>query len=274
MKRTAILVVSVSLALIFGPAFLPQTAMNLRGLGMESAAFAYSAGGGGGPSDFTVSAANADVTYEYAACYGGIISCKDSLSDSDSLEAKANIIPNVTSNDIYNDVTNNGLSLAFFEDTCGDLTKLYDKGGVKAALQYGNVIYDEIIPGDAIKVTSNKIWNIYHFEGQVPRFELPDKTVPRVPIYDRLEMQLKISTDGTKQSTLNVQANTNFCWSDNVNDGLTELQFPSPIAMVFDISSFSESDASEDTDVACIDLTPQYNETDVSSICPGSGLSK
>lgn len=267
---SALLVLAIAAVVLLLP-----TPTIFGGLGLEGAAFAATGAIRGGTYDFgSATTGNAEINYETESClhkYGGIISCSDPGDDSDSVEVKANINAAVPSYDIEDDVTNNGLALAFFDDTCAHLKELYEASttGILGVLENADVISYQEIPGNAVKETSNKNWNIYHFEGQVPRY-IP--TVGRD--FDRLEMQLKISNDLKKQSTLSIQTNTNFCW-DYASGELLRIDSPTlnaPVAMVLDIDPV-DSDGSP-IDAACVDLTPHYQETDVSSLCPRSGLSE
>ena len=199
------------------------------------------------PADFTLGSTNAEVTHETAnQCLspGTFISCQAPFFDSDSYAVNASV--NASSAvDLDTDVTHNPLVIAFTTGTCASP---------------GHLISLQVIPGNAIHKTANTNFTIYSFEGNVPRANFG------VPLFDHLDMNLKIPVSTPASSTLHIEANTNFC--DWVSAGTP---VTGPVAMFFDIGDIigEPTDPTADTDTACVNVSPKYNTLDISSaICP------
>jgi hypothetical protein len=202
------------------------------------------------PADFTLGSTKAEVTHETAnQCLppGTFISCLAPYFDSDSYQVNASVNASAPV-DLDTDVTQNPLVIEFKTGTCA---------------APGDVISLQIIPGNAVHKTSNNNFTIYSFEGNVPRLfeEL---------LFDHLEMNLKIPVSTPANSTLHIEANTNFCdfhLDGVVWDGTPGTPVTGPVAMYFDIGSFFEKtpDATPDNDRACVNVTPEYNTLDISS---------
>jgi hypothetical protein len=250
MKGSVRLIVLIALAALFAFAlFLPDISPPPGGQALAQAV----------PTpDFTLGTTKAEVTYETAnECISGPISCVNSFWDSDSYQVNAAVDASAPV-DLDTDVTQNGLSLLFFDGTCADIVGF--GGNPQDALGSLHLISLQVIPGNAIHATSNKEWTIYSFEGNVPNGSSGG--------FDHLEMNLKINKKYPSKSSLHVEANTNFCDLYEENP----VPFAGPVAMVFDIGDILgevTSDPTEDTDFACVVVTPKYSTLDISSAyCP------
>jgi hypothetical protein len=259
MKGSVRLTVLIALAALFAfGLFLPDISPPPGGQALAQAA----------PTpDFTLGTTKVEVTYETAECVnGGILSVVSGFFDSDSYEVNANV--DATGGvDLDTDVTQNGLSLLFFDAPCAELAEgaLTPQNG---PIDSGQLISWQVIPGNAIHKTSNKNWTIYSFEGNVPRYSHLGT------LFDHLEMNLKINQKNLTKSSLHVEANTSFSdWNAVFFDSGEPTPYVSPVSMVFDIGQLTGTapDWTEDTDYACVDVWPQYSTRDVSSSLCGTG---
>ena len=210
--------------------------------------------------DFSFTGGKAEVTHETANCGSGsfVVSCQEPYWDSDSYEVNAAVDATYgvsASGDLNEDVTENGLAVIFLT-------------GTTCANPYaGDLISLQVIPGNAMHKTVNTKWTIYAFEGNVPQ-DAFYYVLGAVPLYDHLEMNLKILNSNPANSSLHVEGNADFCdWSNSNNPAALTGQ---PVSMVFDIAGLTEGSSltfsdDNDTDIGCVDLMPEYKTRDVSS---------
>ncbi len=211
------------------------------------------------PADFSLTGGKAEVTHEVASCdneTSQVISCEEPYWDSDSYEVNAGVDA-ANSTDLGKDVTTNGLLVAFL--TGSNCTAL------EAGNFTGHLVSLQVIPGNEVHTTVNSKFTIYAFEGNVP--QVASLFNGEVTLYDHLEMNLKIPNSNPANSALHLEANANFCDWANSN---TPTPVMGPVTMVFDIGDLTEglntpADIVDDTDLGCVDLTPEYSTKDITS---------
>jgi hypothetical protein len=214
------------------------------------------------PADFVLNSGRADVDYETVSP-----SACSFVNETAPLSCFATFWDNTT--DLDTDVTHNELDVLFLGGT--NCTAV--DANLENALFNNDLISWQGIPGNAIHKTANKNFTIYSFEGNVPRlFVLHDGG----NLFDHLEFNLKVPVLDPADSTLHVEANTNFCFSSNIDSDLVERNpSPSPVTMVFSIGSplsLDTSSTGSDKDFGCVELTPEYSFRDVSSLCGSLGF--
>jgi hypothetical protein len=201
--------------------------------------------------DFNLTSAKAEITHETAdRCFspGTFISCGPSISapdislatrfDSDSYEILANLAllqPTEFATDL-----NETIAIVLSPGTCGEID--INSTFFPAGSWFG------IVPGSDLHHVTNKNFNIYNFEGNIPTFTtnaLNETTF--VPTFDRIEFNLKIPTT-TGTATLSLEGNANLC------------SISGPMAL-----SVFIPDIDADSDFSCVNIpAPEYETLDIS----------